>query len=127
MNDDHALAASQIETMQAALALYVSDRAPLAGSCRDFLHHSRDHFAREEAAMRATGFPPYGIHKHEHDRVLAWLDGLAGRIESGIDDASVRQAIEQEIPDWLIRHIQTMDTVTATWLAAHEPVSGVSV
>lgn len=77
--------------------------------------------------MRATGFPPYGIHKHEHDRVLAWLDDLAGRIESGTDDASVRQAIEQEIPDWLIRHIQTMDAVTATWLAAHEPASGVSV
>jgi hemerythrin len=119
MNDDHALAASQLDTMQSALALYGSDRAPLANACREFLQHSREHFAREEAMMQETGFPPFAIHKSEHDRVLAWLEALTQAIEAGSDTSAVSAAVMHDIPDWFVRHIRSMDNATAAWAAAH--------
>jgi hemerythrin len=119
MNEDHALAAGQIEAMQAALLLYGADREPLAEACREFLQHSREHFAREEAIMREAGFPPYGIHKSEHDRVLAWLEALGQAVESGSDVVAVSAAVSHDIPDWFIRHIRSMDSATAAWVMAH--------
>lgn len=119
MNDDHAHAAGQIETMQAALARYGSDRQPLAEACREFLQHSREHFAREEVIMREAGFPPYGIHKSEHDRVIAWLEALLQAVESGNDITAVSAAVSHDIPDWFIRHIRSMDSATAAWVVAH--------
>jgi len=119
MNEDHALAAGQIEAMQAALLLYGSNREPLAEVCREFLQHSREHFAREETIMREADFPPYGIHKSEHDRVLAWLEALSLAIESGSDVHAVSAAVSHDIPDWFIRHIRSMDSATAAWVVAH--------
>lgn len=127
MNEDHQHAAVQLQAMQAALPLYNADRTPLAQACRAFLDHNRAHFAREEAAMQASGFPPYPMHKAEHDRVLGWLEKLATEIEAGLPDAAVRQAVERDIPTWFDQHILTMDRVTAAWIAVHAPASSVAV
>lgn len=122
MNDDHVHAAEQLEAMQTALVTYTENPGRLVLACREFLDHNRAHFAREEAAMQAAGFPPYPVHKQEHEQVLAWLENLTGALETGVALETARQAVEQEIPGWFLRHIQTMDSVTANWLAAHEPV-----
>lgn len=127
MNEDHAHAAAQLEAMLAALPHYDTDRAPLAEACQAFLDHNRAHFAREEAAMQASGFPPYAVHKGEHDRVLGWLEKLAADIESGLPDEAIRPRVERDLPAWLNQHIMTMDRATAAWIAAHAPASGVAV
>jgi hemerythrin len=127
MNEDHLHAARQLETMLAVLPIYGHSREPLVQACRVFLEHNRAHFAREEAAMLASGFPPYPVHKNEHERVLNWLAGLIAEIEKGLDPEAVRQAVEVDIPEWLMQHIQTMDRITAGWIVAHQPASSVSV
>lgn len=127
MNDDHVHAAEQLDAMLAALASYAENPGLLARASREFLDHNREHFAREEVAMQAAGFPPYPVHKQEHEQVLAWLENLTNAMEGGIEPATARRAVEEEIPAWFLRHIQTMDSVTANWLAARAPVSGVSV
>ncbi|NTV94009.1 MAG: hemerythrin family protein [Thiobacillus sp.] len=120
MNDDHDHAAEQLEAMLAALPAYPADGATLAQACRAFLDHNREHFGREEVAMQATGFPPYPVHKNEHERALDWLAGLTAGIAAGsADPAMVVRVIGQEIPAWFIQHIQTMDWATANWIASH--------
>lgn len=120
MNDDHDHAAALLAAMQAALPAYAGDRSPLALACRAFLEHNREHFAREEVAMQASGFPPYPVHKNEHDRTLAWLAELTDAIAAGsADPETVIRAVDRDIPAWFIQHIQTMDWATANWIANH--------
>lgn len=119
MNEDHRHAAEQLEAMQFALEGYSADRLPLVTTSREFLQHNREHFGREELAMQASGFPPYAVHKGEHERVLAWLDQLVASIEAGVPESTLRQAILQDIPTWFHQHILTMDRATAAWLASH--------
>jgi hemerythrin len=119
MNEDHAHAEALWREMVAALAGYPAHREPLANACRAFLEHSRAHFGREEDAMQQHAFPPYPVHKAEHDRVLAMLAELTAATESGADADHLRRAIEQDIPTWLVQHVASMDTVTARWIAAH--------
>ena len=127
MNDDHAHAASLIETMKAVSAAYAYNREPLAIACREFIRHNREHFAREEAAMQATGFPPFAVHKAEHDRVLNWLDTLAENIDAGLDIESISRMIDNDIPTWFIQHVRSMDNATAAWVATHERASSMSI
>lgn len=120
MNQDHDHAAEQLEAMLAALPTYPAEPATLAEACHAFLSHNREHFAREEAAMQATGFPPYPVHRREHERALDWLAGLAEAIAAGTaNPESVTRVVGQEIPAWFIQHIQTMDWATANWIASH--------
>ncbi len=116
MNDDHAHARALLEAMVAGVE---TGDARLGKTCRAFHEHNREHFDREEAAMQATGFPPYAVHKAEHTQALTWLDSLASQAETGPVSPALRQAIGVELPAWYLRHIQTMDTVTANWIAAH--------
>lgn len=126
MNADHAHAVSQLEAMKAVLPAYAYNREPLVLACREFLRHNREHFAREEAAMHETGFPAFAIHKREHERVLHWLETLAGDIAAGQDIAAVTQAIHDDIPAWFVQHTRTMDSATAAWIASRQH-SGVGV
>lgn len=119
MNDDHAHAVEQWEAMLAALDDYPGNVDRLLTASEAFLRHNREHFQREEAAMRASGFPPYAMHKQEHDRVLAWLEALVASIRDGADGALLRDVIQREVGDWLSQHVQTMDQVTARWIASH--------
>jgi hemerythrin len=119
MNTDHTHARELLERMVELASNPDAVATDLGLTCRAFLEHNRAHFGREEAAMLATGFPPYAVHKAEHGNALAWLADLASQAESSPTSASLRQAISRELPDWYLRHIQTMDTVTANWIAAH--------
>jgi len=119
MNADHAHAEALWREMCAALADYPAHCTPLEAACRAFLAHNQAHFAREENAMQQYAFPPYPVHKAEHDRVLALLADLADAVAGGGAEDSVRRTIEEDIPAWLVQHVQSMDLVTARWIAAH--------
>ena len=67
--------------------------------------------------MQEHGFPPYLVHKAEHDRVLLWLEYLYAAVEAVRARGDVEQAILHDIPAWLLQHVQSMDMVTARFLA----------
>lgn len=119
MNDDHAHAESLWHEMRDALAAEPVDMERFARACRAFLEHNRAHFAREEEAMQRYAFPPYPVHKAEHDRVLVQLEDLLVAAEASQGVQSMRRAVEQDIPAWLQQHVQSMDLVTARWIASH--------
>ncbi len=127
MNDDHDHAADQIATMRMMLATNPDGREPLVRACQAFLDHNRAHFAREETAMLQSGFPALTVHRAEHERVLAWLEAFLANVQAGQDYAAAVAMVERDIPAWFVQHIETMDRVTATWIASHIPASSVSV
>lgn len=119
MNEDHEHARQLLERMMALLSEPGAEIGQLGKTCRAFLEHNREHFGREESAMQATGFPPYPVHQSEHSNALGWLERLAVQAEADPDSESLRRAILEELPAWYLRHIQTMDAVTANWIDAH--------
>lgn len=104
MDADHELAATLINALAAAGP---EQRSALL---HEFIAHCRDHFAREEAMMRETGFFAYGCHQGEHHRVLTELDEVAAALAAGDprDDY-----FDRDLPGWLMTHRNTMDFVTA--------------
>jgi hemerythrin len=117
MNVDHAHAVEQWRDMRSALDEYPENPERLFAACEAFVAHNRAHFAREEEAMRASGFPPYPVHKEEHERVLDWLEQLLRQIAERAPKNDIVDEIEKAIPEWLVQHVLSMDTVTARWLA----------
>jgi hemerythrin len=70
--------------------------------------------------MQRTGFPPYPMHHAEHERVLAELAGFVARYQADGDAPALRQYLAHDVPTWFVSHIQTMDFITARWVAQHE-------
>ncbi len=82
----------------------------------DFLAHMRRHFADEEAMMRRINFPPYPVHKQEHDRILADLDALHGQAREAGDTRELERYLLEIVPEWFDQHVATMDMITARFL-----------
>jgi len=104
MDDDHAVAAAQINALAEAV---LPQRLELA---RAFLDHCRHHFGREEEMMQATGFFAYGCHQGEHERVLTELEAVVAKLETGDPQDTY---FAKTLPEWLMIHRNTMDFVTA--------------
>lgn len=77
--------------------------------------HTVKHFKGEEAMMLQLRFPPYMMHKGEHDRCLEYMDYILKNFQSNNDIEVVLAYLEVDLLNWLINHIQTMDTVTANF------------
>lgn len=82
-----------------------------------FFTHNKAHFAREEAEMARTGFPAYGCHKGEHERVLEELESVLQQWQQGMSADALEQYLTATVAPWFINHINTMDTVTAMFVS----------
>jgi len=83
---------------------------------QELVAHTIAHFSGEEEMMREKMFPPYPVHKGEHDRALNELKAIAEQFEKSHDLEFVNKYIERQLTPWLINHIETLDTVTAMFL-----------
>lgn len=74
------------------------------------------HFAREEALMRAQGFPGLHCHMAQHE-VLLQQARLAGPNTPG----GLRRAIGVHIAQLIESHVLTLDTITAAFIRGEFP------
>ena len=120
MNDDHHLEACLLNDLVDALRDHgEAGRKAAILECLDaLLDHTREHFAREEAAMEDAGFPAYAVHKAEHDRVLDELKAEARAFQARGDAARLSAYVCDTVPAWFVEHIQSMDLVTSRFVAA---------
>jgi hemerythrin len=58
------------------------------------------------------------MHKGEHDRVLADMAAHVEAWEQNHDDAVLKNWLEQEVGNWFVNHVNTMDFITATFIAS---------
>lgn len=96
------------------------DAAAVAARLAALRAHTAAHFGREDDAMRRTGFPAFPIHHAEHVRVLAELDDEVRRYAETGDTKRLRAWVLGDVPQWFVNHIETMDLVTARFVASRE-------
>lgn len=120
MNRDHQDFMDAVEALEYLLQQATPDMAAVTHSLGEILEHTRTHFAAEEREMAETGFPPFPVHQREHARVLAEMTQQAGDWQARHDAAALLRYVQEIIPAWLTQHTQTMDFVTANWVAAHK-------
>lgn len=117
MNRDHA----EFVALRGQLLELLSATSPDARVDKllaELLEHTRHHFAEEERLMQETRFPPYPVHKGEHDNVLAEMAARVERWKQGHDVAALREWLDRDIGDWFVNHVSSMDFVTAGYIKA---------
>jgi hemerythrin len=117
MNHDHAEFIEMREQLLAALTKE-SATAEVGALLDRLMEHTRTHFGEEERQMREAGFPPYPMHKGEHDRVLAEMEGRAAEWKRERDAEALRGWLDRWVGDWFVNHVSTMDFITARFIAA---------
>ena len=121
MNEDHLEEARLLNALGDAIAaLRTGQGTPAAvlDLFAAFDAHTREHFAREEAAMQQARFPPLPVHKAEHDMVLAEMAEEGRRFRERHDADRLWAYVSQAVPAWFLGHIQSMDAVTARFVAS---------
>jgi hemerythrin-like metal-binding protein len=90
-----------------------SDDAGLPAAWQALVDHCEDHFAHEEAWMRATRFAGAKAHAMQHRMILRVMrDGAAQALHGHITPLRL---MTRELQVWFPQHAQTMDAA----LAAH--------
>ncbi len=121
MNDDHREEARLLNALADALSALRSGagaREPVLAAWAALERHTRDHFGREDAAMREAEFFAYPMHHGEHERVLEEMAAEARAFAEAGDAERLWTYVSQAVPAWFVRHIQTMDEVTARFVSA---------
>ncbi len=98
-------------------ALDSGNAEAIANAAQAFLDHVETHFSREEHLMEQYGFPPYPIHRHEHDLMRARVKDLCENCLNDTGREALLHFVRDEFPAWLTQHVSTMDMVTAQFLA----------
>lgn len=117
MNHAHAEFVALRTHLLALLAQHADDSA-IDAALDELLDHTTRHFADEENKMQEARFPPYPMHKMEHDRVLEDMNGHVAKWRQNRDAAALQGYLEGELADWFVGHVSSMDFVTARFLAA---------
>jgi hemerythrin len=115
MNRDHA----EFVLLREQLLGLLSAEAPeidVDTLLNELLTHTRHHFAEEERLMLETRFPPYAMHKTEHESVLIEMSVHIERWKQGRDVAALRDWLDKDVGDWFVTHVDTMDLVTAGFI-----------
>jgi len=119
INQDHRVEGDLLNRLHEALVAHRAGgpAAPVLQAFEMLLAHTREHFGREEEAMRRAAFPPYPVHKEEHDRVLEEMEEEGRAFGEKGDAARLGRYVAEAVPAWFVAHIQSMDAVTAQFVA----------
>lgn len=118
MNRDHQEFVALREKLLALLQASPLDTARIDALLYELMDHTDHHFDEEEGRMLAAQFPPFSVHKGEHIRALAEIRGQVSAWETSRDAAALQQWLEQRLADWFVNHVNTMDFVTAAFIAS---------
>ena len=81
----------------------------------EYLVHVKKHFSSEEELMQKYAYPDYEMHKMAHDMFLADLKYAVNQWKNRGDIEKMINFI-RKTPEWLIMHINGLDTDTASYL-----------
>jgi hemerythrin len=123
INEDHRREGQLVNELAQAITDHRAGKGPaeaIAARWDALLVHTREHFGREEAAMQQTGFPPFAVHKGEHERVLAEMSAEGRSFRERGDVERLWRYVTVAVPAWFVEHIDTMDNVTAQFIASRD-------
>lgn len=109
MDDDHA----RLEAILARVAGAADGALP--GLLDEVAAECREHFAHEEALMRAANFPVLFCHMAQHKMILDGVEAARGSVSRG-DLVGLRNYLAVVLPELIVSHIASVDRVTAGFL-----------
>ena len=100
MDDTHREFVAQLNRVGAA-----ADAGVLA-ALDDFIAHTQDHFGQAEQWMEATGFPPRGCHKGEHEKIMETVREVRRRVAAG--DPCLGRMLAEALAEWFPQGSRSM-------------------
>jgi len=118
MNDVHFEDVEIINNLYEKLQDYLKKETPenkdiVIETYNTWYTHTVNHFKGEEEKMLELNFPPYMMHKGEHEKCLETMRNVLEDFEKNNNKIALKNYLEKDLIQWLVNHIQTMDTVTA--------------
>ena len=83
---------------------------------QEWVDHTVEHFTTEEVEMIESEFPPFPMHKAEHDKALAQMREVFEAWEKQREIKILKMYFIEVVPQWLIGHISSMDAMTAHYI-----------
>jgi hemerythrin-like metal-binding protein len=99
------------EAMQAG-----QGREALGKVLNDLLLYTKTHFAAEEQAMAAHGYPDYEEHRRRHEKMALKVKELHEQFRDGALTSPIQ--ITNFLKDWLAKHIRETDKKYGPFLSA---------
>ncbi len=85
-------------------------------STLDFLaDYTEKHFSTEEKHMKASGYPDYDRHLAKHNDLKSTVEDLIRDFREDGVSRQLADAINTLLSNWLVSHIQEMDTAFAAF------------
>jgi hemerythrin len=81
-----------------------------------YVEHVKNHFANEERLMEEYDFPSYEMHKMTHDMFLLDLNSAVRQWKQCGDIKKIINFV-YKTPEWIVMHVNSVDTPTANFLA----------
>lgn len=78
-----------------------------------WLTHSQAHFDRENRLMQEIQFPAISLHEEEHTLALSMMTTVIQTWEENRNIDLLADYIFTQWPMWFIRHVKSMDAMTA--------------
>ncbi|MCU7923020.1 MAG: hemerythrin family protein [Candidatus Thiodiazotropha sp. (ex Dulcina madagascariensis)] len=93
------------------------DTNAITAKLYEWVEHTRAHFDSENRMMEAHGFPPYPVHRAEHELMLSKIESQQ---QQWLNEKELNQLAEFIFVvwrEWFDAHVKSMDTVTARFLS----------
>jgi hemerythrin len=120
MNEVHEEEVELLNRLEGLLEDKVLDTSKVDDLLNTLLEHTKGHFANEERLMQEVSFPAMMMHQGEHLNVLNEMKRVVNQWEMTKDPEVIRAYFLGTLTEWLMMHINTMDTVTAQFIAMHK-------
>lgn len=106
VDQDHRELVLKVDTVLQAIAERLPN-AQLSGALTALVAFTRAHFAKEEQAMAASGYPELQAHAAEHAQLLTQLDSIVARLQA--NEAIDAMALYTRLTSWVMDHILNFD------------------
>lgn len=126
MNTEHRKAFDDANEIKRLLGIAKTDLTSVASSIDRqldrLLADTLNHFYLEEKYMEEYQFPARTRHKQAHQQFLQEMKAEYSHWQSQHNRAAAERLehyVSEDFSQWLVNHIVTMDTVTASYIARH--------
>ena len=117
MNDTHREEVEMINAFYDKLKDKSISDSTINEDLDEIVHHTIEHFTKEEKNMLKYSFPPFPMHKGEHDRFLSTMTDYLDKWKRTNDRTVLIDFLENILVDWFYNHVMTMDRMTAMFLS----------
>lgn len=120
MNEVHYEEADLLNRLEQTLNEENLNTAKIDGVLNELLEHTHEHFFNEERLMQEISFPAFTMHQGEHLRVLNEMKRIVNQWQIDRDPKLIRDYFLGTLQEWLMLHINTMDTITANFICVRK-------